>query len=228
MVRVLVLRLASAILALVASAGAGQAAAPGTGDCAYDEAALLALGYRDFDQDLTPGGWRAVAARPGCSRAAAALIARWREAHGQGLSPGELQVLWWHEGQVLATAGDYDAAIERLLKARTFRDERPPPPGTPAEEAEMQGAMTAVQKVWEEATIAFLRRDRAALEAARARMLAVPEPGQYAKVREAFRRQTGVRMAWPLNIEGVERMAACFDHPYGFECRPEKTGPPGS
>lgn len=82
--------------------------------------------------------------------------------------------------------------------------------------------MTAVREGWEDANIAFLRRDRAALVAARDRMIAVPEPDAYRALQDVLEERTGQRMAWPLNIESVERMIACFDHRYGVECRKEK------
>src|SRR4051794_36183667 len=52
-----------------------QAAA--TTGCYDDRAALLALDQKAFDQDLA-GGWRAVAASPGCELAAADLIRDYR------------------------------------------------------------------------------------------------------------------------------------------------------
>jgi len=170
---------------------------------------------------LPAGGWRAVAARDGCGLVAAELIALWRQRHIEELAHGQLKILWWHEGQVLAEAGDYTAAVDRLRKAREFRDS-PPPADAPAEEIATWKAMTAVREGWEDANIAFLRRDRAALVAARDRMIAVPEPDAYRALQDVLEERTGQRMAWPLNIESVERMIACFDHRYGVECRKEK------
>jgi hypothetical protein len=139
--------------------------------CRRDEAALMALDYEAFDQDLTPGGWREVAAVPDCARDAARLISHWREAHEGKLSPAEQWTLWWHEGQALASAGDYQAAVRRMQTAQTFHDDSPPPPGTPDDEVEMFRANILVRDAWEEATLAFLRRDRAAFEKSRAQML---------------------------------------------------------
>lgn len=182
----------------------------------------MALDYEAFDQDLKPGGWRELAAELGCGRAAARLISQWREAHEGKLSPGELWTLWWHEGQVLASEGDYPAAVDRMQTARTFHDDSPPPPGTPDDELEMFRANILVRDAWEEATIAFLHRDRGAFEKARAQMLAVPEPAGFASVSTLIKEKTGSSIAWPLNIEGIEQMRDCFDQRYGTACREQK------
>jgi hypothetical protein len=190
--------------------------------CRRDEAALMALDYEAFDQDLTPGGWREVAAVPDCARDAARLISHWREAHEGKLSPAEQWTLWWHEGQALASAGDYQAAVRRMQTAQTFHDDSPPPPGTPDDEVEMFRANILVRDAWEEATLAFLRRDRAAFEKSRAQMLAIPEPAGFAEVSTLMKERTGTSMSWPLNIEDVERMRACFNQPYDTDCRERK------
>jgi hypothetical protein len=178
----------------------------------------MALDYQAFDQDLKPGGWRELAAISGCGRAAARLISRWREAHEGTLSPAEQWTLWWHEGQVLASAGEYQAAVERMRTTQTFHNDVPPPPGTSDDEVELFRANILVRDAWEEATIAFLLRDRAAFEKARAQMLAVPEPTGFAAVSTLIKEKTGNSMTWPLNIEGVEQMRDCFDQPYGSGC----------
>lgn len=189
------------------------------GTCATDEAALMALDYASFDQNLPAGGWRGVAARPGCNAAAAALIATWRARHGAGVAPDELRTLWWHEGQLLAEAGDYAAAAVRLETARRLRNDPTPPSNAPAALLADWWAGIAVRDAWEDATIAFVRRDRAAFDRAYARLVAVPEPAGFRETQALILAKTGRRMVWPLNIDGVERMRACFDHPYGFECR---------
>jgi hypothetical protein len=81
----------------------------------------LALDYEAFDQDLTPGAWRDVAAVPGLARDAARLISHWREAHEVALSTAQQWTLWWHEGQALASAGDSES---RKLRRRTRRKTR--------------------------------------------------------------------------------------------------------
>jgi hypothetical protein len=210
-------RCAMLALAVVASACTSLQRDGASAICVENEAALLSLDYEAFDQD--PGGWRKVARTEGCGHAAAALIATWREKRAGILPPNQMQTLWWHEGQVLATAGDYEAAISRIETSRNFRDDRPPPPDAPADAVETWSANIAVHNAWEDATLAFLRRDRTKFGEARAKMLAVPEPAGYAQFQDLFEKRTGTRMAWPLNIENVDLMLACFDHRYGVDCR---------
>lgn len=186
-------------------------------DCRYNEESLLALQYEAFDQQ--PNGWRALANMQGCLRTAASLIATWRDRRAETLPPDQMQVLWWHEGQVLASAGDYEAAIGRLETSRTFHNDRPPPPDASPEAAENWRANIAVRDAWEDATLAFLRRDRAAFDEAYARLLAVPEPPGFADLEALMMERTGVRMSWPLNIESTELMRACWNSLYGVDCR---------
>ena len=179
--------------------------------CAYDKAAMLDLDERAFDQDLASGGggWRALANRPGCEPAAADLLAAYRAAH-----PGASGVLAWHEGQMRATAGQYDQAIPLL------ESDRKPPEQDPAG-----------WNHYVDATVAFLRRDRAALVEAHRLLAAVPYPegsglppldGGYFEIPGAPG-QPPARMRWPPNVEVVEGLIACFDKPYaqayGTACR---------
>lgn len=187
-------------------------------NCAADEAALMALDYPAFDQSLPAGGWRGLAER-GCHAAAAALIARWRVRNGAALAANDAQTLWWHEGQMLAMAGEYRAAIVRLETSRALIDDPVPPADAPAESVEQWRAGIAVRDAWHDATIAFLRRDRAARERAYARMRAVPEPAGFREMQQLFEAKLGRRMAWPPNIEGVEDMRACFRQRYQTKCR---------
>lgn len=97
-------------------------------DCIDDRAALLALGYWEFDQ--SPEGVRAVFDKPGCQIAGAALIRDFHAAlraeekpvkhtfpEGEVMfsSTGELTILYWHEGQARAMAGQTSEAI-RLFR----------------------------------------------------------------------------------------------------------------
>jgi hypothetical protein len=179
---------------------------------------MLALDFDAFDQDASPGGWRAVAQEADCARSAAALIAAWREARLGSLRRDQIHLLWWHEGQLLASAGDDDAAIERLLAARTFEDQTVPP-GMPEGDVVIWRAMEAAEDAYRDATVAFLQRDRAALQEAYARLLAVPAPPGYADLQDQLESQTGLRLAWPPNQEAIEVMIACPDSRFGVDCR---------
>lgn len=101
--------------------------------CVADRAALMALDYWVFDQEAE--GIRAVAAKPGCGVVAADV---YRDYHGALRAKGEpvmitlpngeawtmsetgeMSILYWHEGQLRAFAGDADGAaslFEQSLK----------------------------------------------------------------------------------------------------------------
>ena len=180
--------------------------------CTYDLAAMLALDESAFDQDLSGngGGWRMLTNQAGCELAAADLIAAYRAAH-----PGVGPMLSWHEGQLRAFAGQYDRAIPLLKGSRT-----------PAVEDRF-GWNSYV-----DATVAFLKNDRAALEAARKLLSDVPYPGgadtplvEGYLVIPAHGAQPEMRIRWPPNLDVVDGLIACFKKPYseayGASCRPK-------
>lgn len=183
---------AAALACVLTTANAAWAAAP---DCAYDRARLLALDQDAFDQDMQ-GGWRPLSARPGCEPAAADLIRDYRQAHGL-----KEDILFWHEGQMRATAGQSEAAAALMEAAR-----RP-------QEQDAFGWNPYV-----DATIAFLRRDRPAFDAAQARLAAVPAPpGQEVRDGMIEVHMSGgqvQKMRWPMNVDVVEGLGNCFDKPY--------------
>ena len=163
--------------------------------CDYDRTAMLALDQRAFDQDME-GGWRRLARDPACRIAAADLIRAYREAHGPGGG-----ILYWHEGQLRAGAGQTEAAIALFHQSRNPDD----PFG------------------WDhyvDASIAFLRRDRAALLAARDALARLPRPSDF-EPRDPQGRP--IQLAWPPNLNVVDALVACFGRPYeeAYDCRPE-------
>lgn len=192
-----------------AKGGTGTAA--DAGPCAHDRDALLALEERAFDQDLANGGggWRAIAARPGCAAVAADLVADWRARHGGS------GIVGWHEGQLRAEAGQVDRAIPLLAGAR------------------MDPARDLVGwNHYVDATVAFLRGDRDALLRARETLAAVeyvPMDNGLPPPRDGWieiprpEGQPPVRMRWPPNSEVVDGLVACFGRPYaeayGGACR---------
>lgn len=176
---------------------AGAQEAPSK-SCEYDRAHLLALDENQFDQDMS-GGWRALASIPGCALVAADLLHDYREAHHK-----DSGILFWHEAQVRADAGQYPQAI--ALMKRAYK---------PAE------ADKAGWNLYVDATIAFLRRDRAALEQAKIKLAAVQPPvganippviNGYMEADFADGSKRKIR--WPINIEVVEGLENCFDKPY--------------
>lgn len=154
-----------AVIAACASepASRGEKVAADGSTCVKDRAALLALGYWEFDQ--SPEGVRAVLDKPGCQIAGADLIRDFHAALRAEAKPvkhtfpagevtfsstGEMTILYWHEGQARAMAGQTPEAI-RLFRLSL----------KPAEE-NFGGWNEYVR-----ASIAFLSDDLAALQSER-------------------------------------------------------------
>lgn len=173
--------------------------------CAYDREAMMALSPDAFDQDLS-GGWRALEEKPGCTEAAANLLRDWREAHRAELKIGDLHINYWHEGQLRAGLDGQTERAVRLLLAGV----NPQVEGDGFQDYAL-------------GTVAFLNGDRAGLEAARARLAATPEPENWAEATASFREKYGVQIKWPMNLEVLDGLIACFgkgyDEAYG-DCRP--------
>jgi hypothetical protein len=183
-----------------------------TDRCKYDEETLLALDEIAFDQDLSGhgGGWRAIANIPGCELAAADLLAAYQAKH-----PGSGSILAWHEGQMRASAGQYERAIPLLESARKPADQD-----------------FAGWNYYVDASLAFLRHDKSGLLAARKLLstVAFPENAGMPPLKDGVIElptkpgQPAMRMRWPLNIDVVDGLIACFDKPYSqayaTACRP--------
>lgn len=179
-------------------------------NCGHDRARLLSLDENEFDQDMA-GGWRALAATPGCLLIAADLVRDYRHAHHKHAG-----LLFWHEAQVRADAGQYAEAIALMKNAyKPAKDDK------------------AGWNPYVDATIAFLRRDRSALKRARATLAAVPPPTGVGVppvidgyMEADFDDGTKKRIRWPINIDVVEGLEHCFDKPYAEAykdvCRPKQ------
>jgi len=158
---------------------------PDTNVCTVDRERLLALNPQAFDQDMK-GGWRKLAENPQCRAAAADLIRDYRNRH-----ENEWMMLIWHEGQMRADVGQTAEAIALFEQCRT------PSSSSPG------------WNQYVDATIAFLRQDRKAFEAARAALSRIPEPpGFHAKD------PAGRQISWPLNLAVVDGLGRCFGLPY--------------
>lgn len=202
----LVLILSGTLLASASQAAPAQTAVPA--GCEHDRARLLALDENRFDQDLD-GGWRTLAEKPGCKLVAADLIRDYRQAHGN-----DAGLLYWHEAQVRAFAGQTEAAIDLMKKSRS-----------PAQ------ADAGGWDAYVDASIAFLRRDRPALDKARQELAAVPFPTDKGLpplkngiVEMPMEDGKTMKMRWPPNIDVVDGFVNCFDKPYeqayANACRP--------
>lgn len=161
--------------------------------CAHDRDALLALDYDAFDQD-PDGGWRPLGADPACYATGAGLIAAYRERHDATLGPHQRRILNWHEGQLRAGAGEHAAAIPLFEAARA--DDGP------------------AWNLYVDATLAFVRRDRDAFDRSRAALAALPKPEGWDDKAADTERRFGFRPTWPMNLDVVDRMGACFDADY--------------
>ena len=169
-------------------------------DCAYDQKALMAEDIHAFDQTMH-SGWRTLADK-GCMTQAADLIKAWRARHGD--LPADLAAnVAWHEGQMRAAAGDDSGAITAFSASLshpdpTFRD-------------------------YAAATIAFLKRDHAALLAARAALVAEPKPEGWDAAAADYKAHYGETATWPDNLDKVDALIACYDQPYktAYGCRPK-------
>ncbi|WP_202412637.1 hypothetical protein [Duganella lactea] len=153
---------------------------------------------KQFDQDMS-GGWRALAYKPGCSIVAADLLRDYREVHHS-----DSGILFWHEAQVRASAGQYPEAVALMKRAYKPAD-----------------ADKAGWNPYVDATIAFLLRDRTALEQAKAKLAAVQPPAGSGLppvvngyIELDLPDGSKNRFRWPLNIDVVEGLENCFDKPY--------------
>ncbi|HEV7228837.1 hypothetical protein [Brevundimonas sp.] len=171
--------------------------------CPEPSAEMMALGLHEFDQ--TEVGWRSLD-EEGCEAIVADVIARYRTLNAQALVGQDIGTLDWHEGQLRAAASQTDRAIDIMTRSREVE-------GDPA------------IQLYIDATLAFLRQDRPALIEARARLVALPMPDGYAQAIERFKRTYPdlPPPVWPLNLDVVDGLIACFDKPYAeaYACRPE-------
>lgn len=164
--------------------------------CTYDRRALLALDIKSFDKTVDQG-WRLVGNRKGCEAVAADLIAAYRTAHAELLINGpvdNVRGLLRHESQLRAAAGQTDRAIRLRLNARENGDR--------------------AQQIYDDATIAFLKKDREKLEDARRELAALPQPFWFEEAAARAKVQHGMVVTWPPNLDAIDGFRSCFDRPY--------------
>ena len=177
------------IEALLLAAAQPAAPADTAPDCSYDLDAMLALDRDAFDQDLPDGGWRGLS-RKGCYNEAAELIRTWRHEKRDHNS-----ILYWHEGQMRAYAGETEEAV--ALFRRTYT--------APEDDGDFGW------NYYVSGTIAFLTGDREALTKAMEGLATIPEPSN-----NSFTRPDGtvVQMSWPPNMNVLKGFEACWGKPY--------------
>jgi len=139
-----------------------------------EESAQQALPYAAFDSRNGPYGWRALLGA-GCTDSAVSLLAQYLEVNRRRLAPAQRREMAFHIGQALAMAGREQEAIAPLEQALD--------PEAPTE-----------WSTYVMATLAFLRRDATALQAARASYAAVA-PGS-------------------VRLRIIDGLVACSTEPY--------------
>jgi hypothetical protein len=168
--------------------------------CAVDATAMLKLSPEDFDQ--TQKGWRSIGDKPECNLAAADLIGSYRIANWSKLTPSQVQLSYWHEGQARAMGGQTDKAIPFLLAGVN-----------PTADTELSPFALAFSE-YAIATVAFLQKDLATLKTARARLAAIPEPSKFKEFKQNSPPELREHVKWPMNLGKVDGLILCFDEPY--------------
>ena len=181
--------LAITAIAIALLSGFVSSASADDDQCSYDRAAMLALDLNAFDQDMQ-GGWRSVAHKEGCEAAAADLIREYIFEHDS--TEG---ILFFHEAQLRAMAGQTERALVMFLRTRK-----------PADEDDWFGWNHYV-----DATMAFIRKDRPALVEARTQLVNLPRPEDFNPVDS---HGNPVEMIWPPNLNVVDGFRECFDKNY--------------
>jgi hypothetical protein len=169
---------------------ATEAQSPNSATC---EAALeqqqnsLTLNVEEFDQ--TPRqGWRLLGEEMECYQEAAELIVSYLNVNSTKFQGNQDTILQFHAGQMYAFADDYEAAMPWFKRSFDQPDNLPP---------EFQPYITA-WNAYVNATIAFLNKDKVALESYRAEVAKGPN-GPDGKV---------------MNLDIVDRLIDNFDKPY--------------
>ncbi len=190
-------------LVLLVSAGAANAQAPqkSAAECGADPAnPYLRLSPKEFDQTIGMG-WRVIGDKEGCEQAGADIIAIYRDEVLAQYIAG----LNGHEAQLRASAGDFPKAAELYRRKLIFL------------KALAEESQDLSDVVYVEATIAYLERDRAALEARRAQLAALPKPDGYDGLAARYVKdnpKAAASLVWPRNLNVVDGLIACFDKPY--------------
>lgn len=180
------------VLSVLVYASALAAETPGQRACAHDREAILALEFVAFDQ--TEGsGWRPLY-DAGCYREAAELVRAWSARHESSPS-----IIPYHEAQLWGYAGRSDIAVPMF--ERIYR--------------EMTADPSDPWKLYTEGNLAFLQRDKARLEAATAKLAALPRPADWdtRRVVMADGRPAPPR-PWPPNLNIMQAMLRCWDQTY--------------
>lgn len=180
------------ILAMLACTGPIAASGEDSPACAADREAILALEFIAFDQ-TAGSGWRPLY-EAGCYEEAAGLVRDWAVRHGQAPS-----IIPYHEAQLWGYAGRSDFAIpmfERIIRGMAADPSDP-------------------WRLYTEGNLAFLQRDKSRLEAATAKLAALPRPANWGTTRAITADgKPAPPQAWPPNLNILQAMLRCWDETY--------------
>lgn len=126
----------------------------------------VSLSYSTFDSQSAPYGWRHLNAQ-GCIGSAISLLDAYATSNLAAMTDAEKMELSFHIGQVLALAGRDEESIAHF-------------------ERSLQPTASAEWRTYVQATLAFLKRDAAALIAARAAYAAVAPKSMRLKFIDGF------------------------------------------
>lgn len=165
----------------------------GADSCQFKADAMLGMSFIAFDQG--ENGWRSLDNSIACSAYADDAIAAYRSRHEATLSPANRRLLMWHEAQVLAAQGETAEALQLMREAT-------------------DGNEPNWQRLYKEATMAFLEGDLERLQASRERLAMVPAD-------PTFKMADGSPVAWPPNLDVLDGLISCFGRPYSvaYSCR---------
>jgi hypothetical protein len=166
-------------------------------NCTYDKDAMMELSQGEFDQN-PDNGWRRVAVA-GCEGVAADLIRDWRTHH-----QSQDIILYWHEGQLRAIAGQNQEAIVLFDKSRkTAIDDR-----------------GMGWSIYVDGTIAFLQSDKRALKKAKRALVNLPRPADLGRTVDI--NGNPVEIEWPPNLHILDGFSRCWGQSYkqAYACPP--------
>lgn len=165
---------------------------------------LLALSYDGFDQDFD-GGWRALSHKENCKLAAQKTVELYI-LFNNAINLNQLRLLRWHAGQIAADLNNYPMAIA-FFKASI----------------ETGSEAAKSKKPWNlyaRGSIAFLMRDKAALQQIRNELSTIPvSEAEKNSRREFLKSNPNIRMPdgfidEPQNLSVLDRLLRCFEQPY--------------
>ena|SRR3990167_1369900 len=189
------------------SALAAAASEPDRPECGYNRELELARNAVAFDQ--TEGqGWRPLY-DANCFIEAAELLRDWQAQHGADFNLANPRdrslshVLIWHEAQMWAFGQRNDVALP--IFERTYR--------------EVDGGSGQAWNLYVDGTLAFLRRDKLALEEAIAELAEIPTPPGWDKAVGMDGRP--ISLPWPQNLDVLQGLLRCWTQPYSvaYVCR---------